>query len=294
MPNYIGSSLKNEISIDKLYSVHYFEFHRSYKFIGESHNFWEFVYADKGDVIVSSDSKKFILKQGNIVFHKPNEWHNLCANDNVSPNIAIVSFECTSPAMNFFENKVIAIEQEQKLIISKIISEYTNAFSTPLDNPNTKQLERKPNAVIGSEQLIRHYITELLISFLRQHTPALQPPLLNIGTDNPLFSLLTNYMVEHISETITIHDLTEYSGYNKTTISSTFKKCAHTSVINYFIKLKIDLAKKHLREADYNISQISEMLGYSSIHYFSRQFKKITGMSPSEYSSSIKAMTTSL
>ena len=39
-----------------------------------------------------------------------------------------------------------------------------------------------------------------------------------------------------------------------------------------------------------NFTQISEQLGYTSIHYFSRQFKKVTGMTPSEYASSIKAM----
>ena len=39
-----------------------------------------------------------------------------------------------------------------------------------------------------------------------------------------------------------------------------------------------------------NFTQISEKLGYTSIHYFSRQFKKVTGMTPSEYASSIKAM----
>lgn len=39
-----------------------------------------------------------------------------------------------------------------------------------------------------------------------------------------------------------------------------------------------------------NFTQISEHLGYTSIHYFSRQFKKVTGMTPSEYASSIKAM----
>ena len=55
-------------------------------------------------------------------------------------------------------------------------------------------------------------------------------------------------------------------------------------------KMSIELAKKYLREDNYNISQIAELLGYSSVHYFSLQFKKETGMSPSEYSTSIKAM----
>lgn len=54
--------------------------------------------------------------------------------------------------------------------------------------------------------------------------------------------------------------------------------------------MKIDYAKKYIRENDYNMSQIADILGYESIHYFSRQFKKVTGMSPTEYSKSIKAI----
>ena len=54
--------------------------------------------------------------------------------------------------------------------------------------------------------------------------------------------------------------------------------------------MKIECAKTYIREDSYNITQIADMLGYESIHYFSRQFKKITKMSPKEYSNSIKAM----
>ncbi len=45
-----------------------------------------------------------------------------------------------------------------------------------------------------------------------------------------------------------------------------------------------------IRDEQMNFTQISESLGYSSIHYFSRQFKNITGMTPSEYASSIRAI----
>ncbi|MEG2232251.1 MAG: AraC family transcriptional regulator, partial [Lachnospiraceae bacterium] len=43
-------------------------------------------------------------------------------------------------------------------------------------------------------------------------------------------------------------------------------------------------------EQHMNFTQISDFLGYNSIHYFSRQFKKTTGMTPSEYASSIKLL----
>ena len=61
-------------------------------------------------------------------------------------------------------------------------------------------------------------------------------------------------------------------------------------VIEYFSLMKINIAKELIRTNRMNFTQISEHLGYTSIHYFSRQFKKITGMTPSEYVTSIKAM----
>ena len=54
--------------------------------------------------------------------------------------------------------------------------------------------------------------------------------------------------------------------------------------------MKIDMAKELIRNKNMNFTQISDQLGYTSIHYFSRQFKKITGMTPSEYASSIKGI----
>ena len=47
---YIGVQLEDSIHIDELYTVHYFEYMNNFSFAGESHNFWEFLYVDKGEV----------------------------------------------------------------------------------------------------------------------------------------------------------------------------------------------------------------------------------------------------
>ena len=49
--SYKSHFLKSDIDINELYSVHYFEFGKGYAFAGESHNFWELVYVDKGEII---------------------------------------------------------------------------------------------------------------------------------------------------------------------------------------------------------------------------------------------------
>ena len=51
----------------------------------------------------------------------------------------------------------------------------------------------------------------------------------------------------------------------------------------FFSLFKISAAKQLLVRRDLNISQIADALGYSDVHYFSRRFKQLTGMPPSQY-----------
>ncbi len=292
MANYIGAKLRNDFTIGKLYSVHYFEYPTNFVFDGEKHNFWEIVYVDKGDISVVADERNFHITQGNAVFHKPNEWHTLQTSSESATNVVIISFETSSPLMEFFGKKILSVGQEQKVIFSKIISEYTNAFQTHSNTPYSTRLHRKKSPVVGSEQLIKQYIAELLISFIRYGEPSLQRSQMSINRESALCNMIVNYMLDHISSNITIDELVRYSGSNKTTIAKVFRNSFNMSIMEYFINLKVDAAKKYLREDNYNISQISDLLGYSGIHYFSRQFKKVTGMSPTEYSASIQAMIT--
>ena len=65
---YNGFLPENVINIGKIYSIHYFEYMSDFSFEGESHNFWEFICVDKGEVEVTGGDKKFILHKGEIAF----------------------------------------------------------------------------------------------------------------------------------------------------------------------------------------------------------------------------------
>lgn len=290
MDGYIGVKLKKDINVEKVYSVHYFEYPRNYSYSGERHNFWELVYADKGEILVVADDKTYTLRQGEIIFHKPNEWHSIESSKDIAPSIAVTSFSCNSSAMKFFENKIFSVNQEQKILISSIISEYKNSFSSSLNDPYIKAMERRKDGVFGGEQLLRQKIEELLISFVRSPRSSVQKSILNLNRNKDLFHKIEDYMLENLCSKVSVSDLVRYSGSNKTTISNVVQNATGKGVIEYFIHLKINVAKKYLREANYNISQIADILGYSSIHYFSRQFKNVTGMTPTEYSMSIQAI----
>lgn len=102
---YIETKLKREIVIDSIITIHYFEYMRDFVFRGESHAFWEFMYVDKGSVIVQGGEHQFTLHAGDIIFHEPNEFHAIRSVGNSSPNLVAVSFVSHSPAMGEFRGK---------------------------------------------------------------------------------------------------------------------------------------------------------------------------------------------
>ncbi|MBC1397657.1 cupin domain-containing protein [Listeria fleischmannii] len=103
--------MKRLLNVQSIVTVYYFEFSKNYLFAGEQHDFWEMVYVDKGELEVSAGKEGYELKEGDIIFHKPNEFHNLWANGVSAPNVLVVSFVCSSEGMRFFENKIMRLQQ---------------------------------------------------------------------------------------------------------------------------------------------------------------------------------------
>ena len=68
---YIKTTLKREIAIDSIITIHYFEYMKDFVFHGESHDFWEFLYVDQGSVIVQAGENHFRMEAGDIIFHEP-------------------------------------------------------------------------------------------------------------------------------------------------------------------------------------------------------------------------------
>ena len=86
------SKIKKEINISGFNSIYYFEFGKDFTHTPEKHDSWEMVYVDKGQVEVQSEKDTIVLKQGEIIFHKPNEFHNVKAHES-APNFFVISFD---------------------------------------------------------------------------------------------------------------------------------------------------------------------------------------------------------
>lgn len=297
--HYKSTNLREFISINELITIHYFEYRSDFSFPGESHDFWEFVCVDKGEVKIRMGDSNLILKKGEIAFHKPNEFHTVDATGTSAPNLVVISFRCTSSAMSFFEGKILKIDELERNILADIIAEGKTVFQGRLDDPYQTEMIRSSTATADAEQLIRINLEYFLIHLMRRYRHSSLPTSTNtlpslkvtkMKSDTEVLNRIIRYMEAQLNSRITIEQICKDNMIGRSQLQKLFQQKTGLGIIEYFSNMKIEAAKEMIRTGHMNFTQISEQLGYTSIHYFSRQFKKITNMTPSEYASSIKAM----
>lgn len=281
--------LKLELEITHLISLHYFEFAKDFIFEGEKHDFWELVYVDAGEIEVTADHIGYALKQGDIIFHKPNEYHSLWANNRIAPNIIVISFECRSAAMQFFEGKMFNLDNDERNLLASAVKHGFLAFETPMGH----ELINRADASFGAEQHLKIYLELLLLRILSQDYIDTGEKRLSTTAkernENEVIDKLIAYMEDHVTETLSLEQLCSHLHISKTFLTRLFKQKTGQSMMHYYTGLKIEKAKRLIRERQHNFTEIAEILHYTSIHSFSRQFKNMTELTPSEYARSIQA-----
>jgi AraC-like DNA-binding protein len=284
---FIPTTLETVFNVEKIITIHYFEYARDFIFSGEKHNFWEFVYIDKGEVGVMADNDGYTLKEGEIIFHRPNEYHNIWANG-VYANVIIVTFCCLDKAMDFFVKKILSLDPSQKNLLFQILEEGKNTFSEPLDILYQTKITKIKNPPFGSEQLIKIYLEQFLISLIRSDKAVLKKTDMAAKNENEdrIVESIVHFLKQNINSQLRLDDVCKNICFSKSYVKQLFSRKKSKGIIQFFNDLKIDESKRLISENNLSITEISEMLGFSSVHYFSRAFKNKTGMSPKEYAKS--------
>ena len=285
---YIKTQLKTIINVSKIVTIHYYEFDKSFVFEGESHDFWELVYVDRGRVKVRSGEDESVLSQGDIILHSPNEFHSIRALDS-SPNFFVVSFVCQSPSMECLVGYKTALGKSLQPFISSIIREAEGCFVIPKNDPKLRKLTKKENAALGAEQLIKNYLEELLILLMRGIAEK------NVATIFPSKESMENHLVTEVKEffekkvyeNASLSDVCRALGYSKSYLSKLFREQTGESIAAFAVKKKVKVAKQLIRDGNMNFSEIADKLAFDNPQYFSRVFKRETGMTPSEFKLSL-------
>jgi len=130
-----------------------------------------------------------------------------------------------------------------------------------------------PGYAIYMRALMTELITALARQLLNRQPPSperikIEPALAAIG--------------QHPESNWTVAELAGLCGYHAIYFSALFKKCTGVTPKQYLISERIRKAKYHLLQGE-KMERIAERLGYASIHYFSRNFKDETGLTPTEF-----------
>ena len=280
------NSVNCVINVTQIMSIHYFEFKHDFNFSGETHDYWELVYIDRGSAIVTADEHRMSLSQGEIVFHKPGESHSIASDPADPPTVFIITFRCDSEDMKFFCGRRMNVPTPLRKYISEMLSDGQEAYRFAEDSPYVVELKRREDGVFGSEQLLKLNLEMLLLKLIRS---TVLPKIENAenkryeGLTGEIMDILTN----NVYGNVTVDAISKTLGFSRTHVSSVFKKNCGKTITQYLTELKISEAKYLIRKELYNISQISDFLCYDNAHYFCRVFKKETGMTPKQYSLSV-------
>lgn len=289
--NFTLTKLNSPIKISGVYTVHYFRYGKNFVFEPESHDFWELVFIDSGNAMIVNDDKRIQLKQGQAYLHQPNVLHTIYTEDDFA-NSAIISFECKSRSLRKLADKILVTSDYEKSLLNKIISETKHNYSDKLNDVHLTKMTKSDKSLFAGEQVIKNCIELLFISLIRNAESANVNEIMNININSDqIVSNIIKIMSEKLeqAENINLNDISFKLGFSKSYIKSQFKKKTGVSIIQYYINMKIDKAKKLLSSQKFTVSEIADNLGFGSVYYFSRQFKLQTDMSPTEYVRSIKA-----
>lgn len=101
---------------------------------------------------------------------------------------------------------------------------------------------------------------------------------------------LESFIRQHYRENLNLSELADKYHFNHSYLTKTFKKQKGISPLRLINTLRIDDAKELLQNEELSVREISEMLGFSNQHYFSRMFKDMTGQTPKEYRQSSSSL----
>lgn len=283
--------ISNLLNIQDIVTIHYQTLEKNYLFPVETHDFWEINYADKEDVAIGLDDRKIQLKQGEILFIKPNQPH-FVESGSKEPHLFIISFHCRSESMQFFKDKQMPLPENYRYLLQNVMSEAKETFSLPDFDPHLKKLQLKDNPNLGGEQVIKNSLEILLIHLLRsfQNRNSSQEFFISkIADSTELQDEIVRILRSKIYGKFSLADLCAQLHYGSTRLCTFFKEKTGMTIYQTYLQLKINEAKKLIRK-NKTFSEISELLYFDSISTFTFVFKKHVGMTPSEYRNSIQSI----
>lgn len=260
-------AVRPKVRVESLYTVFYQEKEQGFVFPGEAHPMAELLYVDKGSVHSVADGRELVLDQGNMVLYAPEQWHMQYAQADQAPCMVTISFWAKGLDWDRLSNRIFAASRETTELLRQIMAAQSRGNADSIFSLLTLLLLRL-QAEAENEEI---GVTEFSVS-----------------GENTIIRNAQQYVQEHLTEKLTVTIVAERIGVSASYLTALFHKHLAFSPGEYIRRIKLGRSKQLIREGQMNFTEISENLQYSTVHHFSRQFKQMFGMTPTEYAKSVK------
>ena len=245
------------------------------------YNFWQLLYVEAGTYTCQIEGcSPSPMCSGQLLICEPERirfsWE---MTDTV---VSFINIRSAAPQLRQMKNLVFTLTEEERRDVAWIMEKGAKILCRIPDVAPFRGQQPLEGTSGCQLQALKNRIELLLISLYDRcgQLTAMQ------GVSNyygQKFCQIEAYMKEHLNEQVAVADICRYTGFSESTVKRIFSQQVQCGVIHYFLKLKINEAIRLLMETELTVSQISEMLGFSGVHYFSRIFKRFTGVSPRSY-----------
>ena len=284
MRKYYSYLLKKALHIKKFLAVDYIEITPSYHFSEEGHFFYEFAYVDSGTVGVNIGDAEYTLKQGDAILIEPDVHHNYFFTDKGNGSTFIVCFEASCVFLKLLEGQ-LELSPTERALVSLIYTEAKNAFKFP----RVKKLTLLSTPLFGAQDLVENNLENLLIMLIRKKLNSnteIKFVMNSADFSDKLVDDIIKILKANVYNKISLEAIQNQLYYSKTYLNNNFKKTTGDSIMHYYKTLKIEEAKKLIKNGD-SVATISDKLHFENPNYFSKVFKAVTGFTPSHYKKTI-------
>ena len=263
-------SLTRQMNISRIYTLFYQEKEKGFFFKGEHHAAAELTYVDRGELHSVVEGEEELLHQGNMVIYGPEQWHMQYSDLDVSVNFVTISFDIEFAFLDLLTGRKFSLRSEDVDLLHQILEE-----------------SRHPG--LFGDDVILSRLELLLLNVLRLEEPQTDKlrSASSVYNENGIIRRAQSYIADHVCSKLSVGSVAEAVNVSPSYLTALFQQHLHLPPGEYIRRVKLEESKKLIRSGEKNFSQIAQLLGYSSVQHFSRQFKKYFDITPTQYARSI-------
>lgn len=235
---------------------------------------FELFVVTKGVLYITENDTEYAVKKGQYLLMPPLVWQH-----------GYKSSDCSFYWMHFVPSSSYDVMD----------SEHTNVEhdSLSITIPAFGELQSYERMVVLMKQLqdserrygmkcLNNFNTSVILSELSAQSISYSK-YNNSDNSSQLYNDIVDYITLNICTNLRVSDIADYFGYNEKYLTTYFKKWSKVSIKQFILQTKMEHAKAELSETNHSISQIGYNIGYADPHNFTNAFKKVTGLTPSDF-----------